>query len=138
MQCKAKLSNLLNKNDKFFPLNETAIQGYLYKIAKNKWTDHLRSSQYKKTAPLVDNFHQAENTDVFDIEKNIEEDNKLITTMEAFSKLGAECKELLTKFYFNKQSLRDIAANLHLGEASARNKKYRCIQKLREIALSPN
>ncbi len=124
------------KAGKFTPTNETALQGYLYQIAKNKWTDFLRSSQYKKTAPLIDNFHQA--SDSLEDDESFRSDEKLEATMAAFAKLGGECKELLTKFYFNKKSLRDIAAELNLAEASARNKKYRCIQKLREIALSPN
>ena len=53
--------------------------------------------------------------------------------MQAFKKLGKECKELLEVFYFEKKSLREIAAQFNIGEASARNKKYRCIQKLRSL-----
>ena len=87
----------------------------------------------------MDNLHQNEGAlESEAMEDYMEEDNKLKATMGAFAKLGSECKELLTKFYFEKASLRDIASELSLGEASARNKKYRCIQKLREIALSSN
>lgn len=127
------------KADKFVPTNDTALQGYLYQIAKNKWRDYLRSSQYKKTTGLQEDFHQADDASGIDgIDEHQENDKKLDATMNAFGKLGADCKDLLTRFYFNKKSLREIASDLKLEEASARNKKYRCIQKLREIALSPN
>ena len=67
-----------------------------------------------------------------------EQDEQMDATMSAFARLGKECKELLTKFYFQKKSMREISAEDNLAEASARNKKYRCIQQLKDLALSPN
>lgn len=126
------------KEDKFSPNNDTAIQGYLFQIAKNKWTDYLRSSQYKRMSPLEIDFQTSEENGHHKIDFHEEENQRLAITMQAFGKLGAACKELLTRFYFSKKSLREIAQELAIDEASTRNKKYRCIQKLREIALSPN
>jgi RNA polymerase sigma factor (sigma-70 family) len=60
---------------------------------------------------------------------------KLEQARNAFKQLGASCKELLSKFYFEKMSLNEIASLLDLDAASARNKKYRCMQKLRGLAL---
>lgn len=125
------------KNDRFVPESDTALQGYLYQIARNKWMDVLRSSKFKKT-----NFI---NNELFVVEKNIdhcdEEDNdlfkqKLRQTMEAFKTLGNPCKELLTTFYFEKKSMREIAEQLQIEENTVRNKKYRCMEKLREMVLA--
>ncbi|KAA3625360.1 MAG: sigma-70 family RNA polymerase sigma factor [Flavobacterium sp.] len=121
------------KSGKFVPANETALQGYLYRIAKNKWTDYLRSSQFKKTSAMREGY---EIPDEFD-ESNTDNIQQLNTAMEAFQKLGNECKQLLTYFYFEKKSMREIAMAFEIGEASARNKKYRCISKLRELAKTP-
>lgn len=127
------------KNETFIPKNETALQGYLYQIAKNKWMDFLRSKTFKKTDTLFEEQHtvfnyKADNSaledDVF--EKNL---NKI---MDAFKILGQPCKQLLKAFYFNKKSLRDIALELKIQETTARNKKYRCMQKLKAIALKSN
>jgi RNA polymerase sigma factor (sigma-70 family) len=127
------------KAEKFVPTNETALQGYIYQVAKNKWTDYLRSARYRKTTGMIDNYHPAYDASEIDEFNDYEEkDQKLEATIAAFGKLGAECKDLLTRFYFNKKSLRDIASSLNLEETSARNKKYRCMQKLRNIALPPN
>ncbi|MEZ4859062.1 MAG: sigma-70 family RNA polymerase sigma factor [Flavobacteriaceae bacterium] len=125
------------KEGKFTPHNESALQGYLYQIAKNKWTDELRSSRFKKTSS-IESFHQfseneEESTSPFSEEK--EQNSALVE--QAFRSMGTECKELLSKFYFEKKSMRDIAAFFGIEEASARNKKYRCIQQLKELVISP-
>ena len=123
------------KNNSFTPLNETAIQGYLYNIAKNKWMDVVRSSRFKKTNTAINESTLVNKSgDINDL--NHEEDvqnKKLNTAMEAFKILGQPCKQLLTTFYFDKKSLRDIASELLIDEASVRNKKYRCMQKLRAL-----
>ncbi|GEQ85304.1 RNA polymerase sigma factor [Patiriisocius marinistellae] len=126
------------KADKFTPETETALQGYLFTIARNKWRDVLRSSRFKKTSTIDDTRHEAED----DFESNAfaetEQQHQLSLTMEAFKKLGEECRTLLKQFYFENKSMRDISTQNNLAEASTRNKKYRCIQKLKELALSPN
>lgn len=124
------------KADKFTPKNETALQGYLYQIAKNKWMDVLRSKTFKKTNSLSDETLDVLKHESEDVSIENEYSTKLIATMNAFKNLGQPCKQLLTHFYFEKKSLRVIASELQLGEASVRNKKYRCMEKLRSIALS--
>lgn len=123
------------KTKKFEPKNETALQGYLYQIAKNKWMDVLRSNAFKKTNTLTNETLAFLKEDVTDepIEDNEE---KLNLTMNAFKNLRQPCKQLLTNFYYEKKSLRVIASELELAEASVRNKKYRCMEKLRRIVLS--
>lgn len=124
------------KADKFTPKNETALQGYLFQIAKNKWMDVLRSKTFKKTNSLSDETLDVLKHESEDASIENEYSTKLIATMNAFKNLGQPCKQLLTHFYFEKKSLRVIASELQLGEASVRNKKYRCMEKLRSIALS--
>ncbi len=124
------------KNNKFLPKNETAINGYLYTIAKNKWMDYLRSPAYKKqvsydTDKMAEPIHSPES-----IKSDTDDhDKKLSLAMEAFEELGESCKNLLTKFYFEKKSMKEIAIELQLDAASTRNKKYRCMQTLRELTL---
>lgn len=127
------------KNNSFVPQNETALQGYLYQIAKNKWMDVLRSSRFKKTNLISNESVLADTYEEQNNEEEEEEDifrHKLKQTMEAFKIMGNPCKALLTTFYFEKKSLRDIAAKLQIEENTARNKKYRCMEKLRELVLA--
>ncbi|MCB0462523.1 MAG: sigma-70 family RNA polymerase sigma factor [Flavobacteriaceae bacterium] len=125
------------KQDKFVPQNENSISGYLYTIAKHKWMDYLRSKNYKKTvvsSAILD--IEVSETDFDKINDDKINDERLHSVMHAFKVLGMPCKSLLTKFYFEKKSMKDIAKELQLDAASTRNKKYRCMQKLRELALN--
>ncbi|MBO3099708.1 RNA polymerase sigma factor [Gelidibacter pelagius] len=128
------------KNDQFIPENETALQGYLYRIAKNKWMDILRSPSFKKTKMIQHELNVLDKSiDQNDHEKDEEQEffeKRLKQTMEAFKNLGSPCKELLTAFYYDKASLRDIANKLKIEENTARTKKYRCMEKLRQLALA--
>jgi RNA polymerase sigma factor (sigma-70 family) len=125
------------KNHKFIPKSDTAIHGYLYTIAKNKWIDYLRSNNYKKMITTS----KLNRLDLGQFKDNVIEDNdkdtgKMDIAMKAFNDLGNACKTLLTKVYFEKKSMKEIAVELQLDTASTRNKKYRCMQKLRELALN--
>jgi len=122
------------KNNTFIPKNETAINGFLYTVAKNKWLDYLRSSEYKKRVTFEE---QQASQNKLEIEDTLDEERskKLKKAMNAFKNLGQPCKDLLTKYYFEKKSMKQIATELVLDAASTRNKKYRCMQKLREMAL---
>ncbi|HEY8388120.1 MAG TPA: sigma-70 family RNA polymerase sigma factor [Parasegetibacter sp.] len=116
--------------NKFRPENETALSGYLYRIAKNKWLDYLRSGHYKRTTSMT------ETPDVYESQEDClsEDQEKYITKVkEQFRLLGDNCKELLTRFYYKQESLKKIADGFGWTEATARNNKYRCIQRLRAM-----
>ncbi|MDN3494059.1 RNA polymerase sigma factor [Winogradskyella bathintestinalis] len=124
------------KQNKFRPQSETSINSYIYAIAKNKWLDVLRSQGYKKTIVTSRLKHfEIKAEEYNDIDDDILKDKRLEDVMHAFKNLGEACKSLLRKFYFEKKSLNLIAEELALNAASTRNKKYRCMQKLREIAF---
>ncbi|MBC2844747.1 RNA polymerase sigma factor [Winogradskyella flava] len=124
------------KQDKFIPVSESSVNGYLYTIAKNKWMDVLRSQGYKKTivASQLQHF-EIKDEENNGIDDDILKDKRLEDVMLAFKNLGEACKSLLRKFYFEKKSMNLIAEELSLDSASTRNKKYRCMQKLRQIVL---
>ena len=122
------------RNESFVPQNDTALQGYLYQIAKNKWMDVLRSKRFKTTQSLTEERTLYLKQDEVEVDDG--HDKKLNTTMKAFEDLGQPCKDLLKTFYFEKKSLRDIASELNIEESSVRNKKYRCMEKLRYIAFA--
>ncbi len=124
------------KQNRFIPKNESSINGYLYTIAKNKWLDTLRSKGYKKTLVTSRLYHfEIKDEENNGINDDILKDNRLQDVIQAFTHLGEACKNLLSKFYFEKKSMNLIAQELELDPASTRNKKYRCMKKLRELAL---
>ncbi len=121
--------------DKFYPENENALTAYLYQVARNKWIDHLRSIPFRKNIPIDDLRHKLpeEGTD----EEN--EDNSFINDVKRhFEKLGENCKEVLTRFYYKKHSMKKIAKRFAWTNATARNNKYRCLQRLRDLIKIQN
>jgi RNA polymerase sigma factor (sigma-70 family) len=127
------------KTDRFVPQDNHTLNGYLYTISKNKWMDFLRSKHHKKTVVSSTlNHFEVSDKDIQDKHDDILKENRLDGIMLAFKNLGLPCKNLLTKFYFEKKSMNTIAEELQLDAASTRNKKYRCMQKLRELALKEN
>lgn len=121
--------------EKFMPKNPAEIEAYLFTIAKNKWIDQIRSATKNKTISIdtkMPHLTEDETGEILELENK---EKQMAITLEAFEKLGQGCKDLLTQFYFEKLSIRTIAAALNMEEASAKNKKYRCIQKLKELAL---
>ncbi|MEO1436209.1 MAG: sigma-70 family RNA polymerase sigma factor [Bacteroidota bacterium] len=120
------------KLDKFQAQNADAINGYLFRIARNKWLDHLKSAHNRRTISVE--HHDQEKADEAQEDEALNQ--RLSNMHSAFEELGDECRVLLKYFYYAKKSMKEIADLLSLDPASARNKKYRCMQRLRQFALA--
>lgn len=116
------------KTGEFHPQNATAMQGFLFQVSKNKWLDWLRSSRFKRESSL-----DAISMDVADSEEEMLQEERLSILEKAFQKLGESCQELLQQFYYQKVSLEDLAKKFGWTAQTAKNNKYRCMEKLRKI-----
>ena len=126
-------------NNKFIPQNETALNGYIYGVAKNKWLDYLKSSRFKKTRTIAINEYKLHDEIDFGIGNETQNEEEIIKkVMINFNQIAEGCKKILTVFYYENKSLREISKELNITEASARNKKYRCLEKLRANVLTSN
>ncbi|WP_126974307.1 RNA polymerase sigma factor [Gynurincola endophyticus] len=116
---------------RFSPVDEKEFSAYLFRVAKNKWIDELRKKKTRQVVLVNDSideipFHQeTDETDLY-----------IDTVKSKYKHLGERCRELLKRFYFNKQSLKEIAAAFGWTEASAKNNKYRCLKQLRELVMN--
>ncbi len=110
------------------------VEAYLYTIAKNKWTDYLRSANYKKTVSIDGKSNFAKADDEREIDKSLQEENRS-ALQQALGQLGQNCKTLLNLFYFERKSMDEISQVMNLTSASARNQKYRCMKELRKLSL---
>ena len=111
---------------------ESSIRTFLYALNRNTWLNELkrrgraevREQKYKFTEDM-DNYGADR------MIENREGHRKLLDTME---KLGADCKQILLLYYYENQSMREIAEMTHYeNEQVVRNKKYKCLKKLEEM-----
>lgn len=123
------------KDNKFSAESETAINGYLFQIAKYKWLDQVRSARYKNTTFI----NREIEYDEPETEENEMQNRKIKIIMDSISNLGERCKLLMKLFYFEQKPFKEIAEIMDMDEASARNAKYRCQEQLKKMTqISPN
>ncbi len=106
------------------------VGGFLFQVAKFKWLDKLRSKEHKSTLRL----HVEKVEFATDDEKpwwDAESRHAQLATY--FDKLGEQCKIILRRFYYEKQSLEQIGEELNYDAATMRTKKYRCMMQLRKM-----
>ena len=109
------------------------VEAYLFSIAKNKWIDFLRSSRFKKTVNTESFSHLslvAEESD-----KSEEKESQLEVIQKALNQLKDNCRALLQLFYLERKSMDEISKEMNLTPATARNQKYRCMEKLRALSI---
>lgn len=115
--------------DKFQPQNESSLDAYIFQIAKNKWMDQLRSSHFTRVVSMEKAVVPQQEDDL-----PVEGEHAYLEAVKThFKSLGENCRKVLRSFYFDNQSMKDIADAMGWTEATAKNNKYRCIQKLKEL-----
>ena len=111
---------------------ESNLEGYLFTIAKNKWIDYLRSTNYKKTSAAIE-LNQIEGDSV-ESEELEEQESRYKLVQAALAQIQKNCQKIIRLFYFERRSMEEISKVMKLAPASARNQKYRCMEKLRSLS----
>ncbi|MDF1699323.1 MAG: sigma-70 family RNA polymerase sigma factor [Saprospiraceae bacterium] len=117
------------KSGKYQRSDTTKFTTYLTQICKYKWYDTLKSAHKSKGG--------GEMIDVPDdanIVEAMELSERYSILHELIDQLGGQCKEILQRFYWQKESIDEISKALKMVPASVKNGKYRCMQKLKESA----
>lgn len=120
-------------SDKFN--RQSSIKTYLFSIVKYKALNKLNSTRqigyYEDYKKEIENISESN-----DSNKN---DSKTELLDEIMNKLGDTCKNILVDYYYNKNSMVDIAVKYNFSnEESAKTQKYKCLKKLIDyINLKP-
>jgi len=112
---------------------DVKMSTYLIQICKLRWMDRLKKASSRYEVKQETYMEPAQEAEVEVEWINREEQSEF---QQQFAQLGERCQTLLKRFYFMKQSLQEIADFLGIGEASAKNEKYRCMQRLKKIVLN--
>lgn len=104
------------------------LGGYLFRVARNKWLDQVRSAAHRNNQQAMDSERLAGSlADPHDGEV----EDRLAGLRAIYTRLDERCRRVLDRFYYDRQDLGTIATELGVDEASIRTIKYRCMMKLR-------
>ena len=107
----------------------STLKTYLFAVCKNLWFKRLRKASNREI-PTEDIHHLP----VADISFDDPYEDRTFLLHNLMDRLGGACKEILTLFYFQRRSMQEIAIEMNLAtEKVAKNKKARCMAKLREL-----
>lgn len=120
--------------DKSFELT-CSIQTYLNSVCRNQILN-----RFKKDSKMVSFSEEFDPTINHKIEEEEEEDderNALIQmALNNMKDAGGPCYEILKRFFYEKQSMQEIAEKMnYTNAANAKNQKARCQKKLKEAVL---
>jgi RNA polymerase sigma factor (sigma-70 family) len=119
-----------------YVINEnTKISTYFLQICKFRWYDVKKSARYRTTDTITD---EVKNTMGSDVQPDFEEVDRYQGLHKIIESLGDQCKEILKRFYWEKQKMDEIASALNMTAASLKNGKYRCMQRLKSKAGEMN
>lgn len=105
----------------------SSIDTYLYGVCRLLWNNELRKRKQNTTSLDIDI------PDDVDIEQDIEQLSKFKQAEKALNQLGKKCLALLQSFYFKSMSMKAIALAFDFSsEKSARNQKYKCLEKAKQ------
>ena len=103
---------------------DASLQTYLFNICKYQLYQHTRK---QKDQVGISNKVQELYQEPVPIKQSI----KPVDIMELIAKVGADCKKVLTAFYYEKKSMKEIMIMFGLSsEQAAKNKKSRCMKAL--------
>ena len=120
-----------NIRDGSYELRDDAkLSTYLVKICKYRWYEHLKSAGFQKTSKLEPEFNRVEERTFFD---RLIREEEIDYMQGLFNRLGKQCRRILRMFYYEDKSMEVIAEAFSIQENSAKNQKYRCMKRLKEL-----
>lgn len=118
------------RNGRF--LGKSSLKGFLYGISRNIWFKELRKKPITFVR-LVDTSEDAlrEAEEFSDV---VLPDEQGIRVKDFLNLLDAKCKTILEAFYYKEMSVSQIMDAFGIeSEGAAKNRKYRCMQKLMKM-----
>lgn len=111
-----------------------SVKPYLFSIGLNVYKEMVREGVKLpiSSKPIEWVEEQADGSEERESAKLKEK--LLEATQKAIENLGDPCRQMLTRFYYFKASIRQLMEEFgYKNEATAKNKKYKCLQQLREM-----
>lgn len=108
---------------------EASIRTFLVSVARNIWLNDIKKKE--RAGIREKNFELGRDPHESDISHDIGDRERKRQLRQLLSKLGEPCKKLLTLYYYENLSMKELVEHLpYENEQVVRNKKYKCLQQL--------
>ena len=125
------------RDGKYRPRPGTRMTTYLTQLCINRWIDRTRRVDVRRTeyrdVPVETATRATHAAEVAEAEERDATEARFARLDAAVAELGEACRHLLQRFYLERASLAEIAAERGISAASAKTEKYRCMQRLRRL-----
>ncbi len=109
----------------------SAIGTFLFATARNLWLRRL--ARRRREQPLAPSHQDQPAGDPSPLEAMLEEEDT-VCVRDALERLGDPCRALLVQFYWEEESMEEIARRLGFANAAtAKSKKYQCKEQLKRL-----
>lgn len=106
---------------------EATLKTYLYAIAYNIWRKRWNRSNRQQ------DWEKEFSERYSDLLESVDHYNDKLTVTQLMKQLKEPCRTILYRFYIEGFSLEEIAEELKMNEPTVRQRKFRCLKKLREL-----
>lgn len=111
---------------------EASIKTFLVSIARNIWYNQIKKKERSGQREKV--YEIGRGADEMDVSHFISDREVKQEFRELLNKLGDPCRKILTLFYYENLSMKEMVDHLpYENEQVVRNKKYKCLQQLTEM-----
>lgn len=112
----------------------SSIKPYIFSIGINVYKEMVRDGIKRQGQSELLEWVEEKSDGSEEKEAAVLKENLLEATKKAIEKLGEPCKSMLIRFYYFKASMQQLMEQFgYKNEASAKNKKYKCLQGLRDL-----
>lgn len=110
---------------------DCTINTYIYSVSRNLW---LKKLAYKsRFINELSEYIVIDNV----LTEGFDDDIRNNKFIKLFNELGESCRVILLYYYYDKLSMKEIMIRMNFkSEQAAKNKKYKCLNYLREIVLN--
>lgn len=109
---------------------ESKFSSWLYSIAYRKALDALRKNKKYKASEIIDDITEGEVSGIEDALNYLEDEERKKAIQDCILKLASDEATIITLYYFQDQSVREISTITELSEDNIKVKLYRSRKKL--------
>jgi RNA polymerase sigma factor (sigma-70 family) len=114
---------------------EASVKSFLFTLMRNLWITELRKRD--ATQKRHERYETERETWDEDVSSFLTYKEAQKTVVALFERLGEKCRKILTLFYYEDLSMKEILTQTEYeNEQVLRNKKYKCLKEMTDMVQS--